>query len=165
MFWAMWKFPVLKNFRQYFGAFLFSYGLSSVFFTDILFEKKQDTVTYVPRVAREIMRDHEDTRYFLFLLPDFMENIYESNYSERFSTTKRMNLSARLSISTLFLILSLVILGLYYTSRATVQKFMDSIKQPFSSAWSLIQPGLKNAILSEELGVKVWEDKLDTVIC
>jgi len=62
MLWAMWKLSIYKNFRQYFGAFIFSYGLSSVFFTDILFEKKPEGVTNAPRIAKEIMRDHEDTR-------------------------------------------------------------------------------------------------------
>ena len=58
----MIKISIFKNFRQIFGAFLFSYGISSVFFTDILFAKKQDGSTNVPMVAIDIMRDHEDTR-------------------------------------------------------------------------------------------------------
>jgi len=65
MLWGMIKISIFKNFRQIFGAFLFSYGISSVFFTDILFAKKQDGSTNVPMVAIDIMRDHEDTRWFI----------------------------------------------------------------------------------------------------
>lgn len=58
----MFKFSFFKNLRQYFGAVIFIYGILTLFVDFLSGQAQGIPKDNAPRIAKEIMRDHEDTQ-------------------------------------------------------------------------------------------------------